>query len=183
MLSIRMIGTAVVGAVAIGLSNVGVQSAQALQFFDFSYSGTGITASGQFTTNDLDPITNRYTITGVTGLRNGSSITGLVPLGTDSSFSYNNELLPNVPFFDFGGVLFNVTGLGNVNLYFDGSVMRDSTLGTGVFSNYNPGREVSLTVTPVPTPALLPGLVGLGIALAKKRQSEQSEQVAETAEM
>jgi hypothetical protein len=183
VLSIRTIGAAVVGAAAIGLSNVGVQSAQALQLFDFSYSGTGITASGQFTTNDLDPITNRYAITGVTGQRNGSLITGPVALGTDPSFIYNNQLLLNAPFFDFGGVLFNVASLGNVNLYFDGSVMRDATRSTGVGSDFNPGREVSLTLTPIPTPALLPGLVGLGIAAMRKRQNKQSEQVAKTAEV
>jgi hypothetical protein len=37
-------------------------------------------------------------------------------------------------------------------------------------------------ITPVPTPALLPGLVGMGIAAWRKRKSEPSELVTETAE-
>lgn len=37
--------------------------------------------------------------------------------------------------------------------------------------------------TPIPTPALLPGLLGMGIAAWRKRKNQESEQVAETAEV
>lgn len=37
--------------------------------------------------------------------------------------------------------------------------------------------------TSIPTPALLPGLLGMGIAAWKKRKGEPAEQVAETAEV
>jgi hypothetical protein len=42
----------------------------------------------------------------------------------------------------------------------------------------------SLSPTSIPTPALLPGLIGMGIAtLRKKRNSDQSQQVAEAIEV
>lgn len=40
-----------------------------------------------------------------------------------------------------------------------------------------------VSATPIPTPALLPGLIGMGVAAWRKRKNEQSEQVAETAEV
>jgi len=34
--------------------------------------------------------------------------------------------------------------------------------------------------TPVPTPALLPGLIGLGVQVARKRKSEANEEVTDS---
>lgn len=49
------------------------------------------------------------------------------------------------------------------------------------------GQELSFSIeddtTPIPTPALLPGLLGMGIAAWRKRKNEESEQVAETVEV
>jgi len=42
--------------------------------------------------------------------------------------------------------------------------------------------NITLATTPIPTPALLPGLFGLGVAALRKRKSEESEvEAAETA--
>jgi hypothetical protein len=41
-----------------------------------------------------------------------------------------------------------------------------------------PGGFFTGTVTAVPTPALLPGLIGIGVAALRKKQGEESEQEA-----
>ncbi len=50
--------------------------------WDWSYSGSGITASGTLLTNDTPDSAGFYQITDVTGTRNGVLITGLQPTGT-----------------------------------------------------------------------------------------------------
>jgi len=62
-------------------------------------------------------------------------------------------------------------------------------LGSGLLTtqlNVSKGKDItsgySITSTAVPTPALLPGLLGLGVAALRKRKSEESEvEAAETA--
>ena len=122
-----------------------VSSAQAATF-DFSYSfpplGTGpnplaVTASGTFTTSAFDG--TEFTITGITGVRNGEAITGLIAPG---GFSGNdNFLFPTSPFLDFNGVSFTVAGagdngLGQVNVFFDvdGYTENSSNVGVGTFT-------------------------------------------------
>jgi hypothetical protein len=58
-----------------------MQTALALNW-NWSYSGSGITASGTFTTNDTPDDNGFYLITGITGTRNGETITGLQATGT-----------------------------------------------------------------------------------------------------
>jgi hypothetical protein len=65
----------------VGLIFGSVQSASAL-IWDWNYSGTGITASGTFITNDIPDNFGYYLMTGITGQRNGDTITGLFPAGS-----------------------------------------------------------------------------------------------------
>ncbi|MCW5314053.1 PEP-CTERM sorting domain-containing protein [Nostoc sp. KVJ3] len=58
-----------------------MESASALSW-NWNYSGTGIAASGTFTTNDTPNDLGFYLISGITGTRNGETITGLQPSGT-----------------------------------------------------------------------------------------------------
>jgi hypothetical protein len=58
------------------------QSAKASLDWNWSYSGTGITASGTFTTNDAPDAAGFFQIVGITGADNGAAITGLQPTGT-----------------------------------------------------------------------------------------------------
>ncbi|MBR8834814.1 MAG: PEP-CTERM sorting domain-containing protein [Stigonema ocellatum SAG 48.90 = DSM 106950] len=58
-----------------------MQAASALSW-NWNYSGTGIAASGTFTTNDTPDDLGFYQISGITGTRNGETITGLQPTGT-----------------------------------------------------------------------------------------------------
>jgi hypothetical protein len=50
--------------------------------WNWNYSGTDITASGTFTTNDIPNNLGFYQISGITGARNGETITGLQAAGT-----------------------------------------------------------------------------------------------------
>ncbi|KYC41639.1 PEP-CTERM sorting domain-containing protein [Scytonema hofmannii PCC 7110] len=58
-----------------------MQAASALTW-NWSYSGTDLEASGTFTTNDTTNDLGFYQISGITGTRNGETITGLQAAGT-----------------------------------------------------------------------------------------------------
>ncbi|MBD2415194.1 PEP-CTERM sorting domain-containing protein [Nostoc calcicola FACHB-389] len=58
-----------------------MQAASALNW-TWNYSGVGITADGTFITNDTPDDLGFYQILGITGTRNGETITGLQPTGT-----------------------------------------------------------------------------------------------------
>lgn len=66
----------------LALSTVSVTTAAASTLWNWSYSGTGITAGGTFTTEDTPDADGGFLITAITGTRNGSSITQLQPAGT-----------------------------------------------------------------------------------------------------
>jgi hypothetical protein len=56
--------------------------ANASILWDWNYSGSGITASGTFTTGDTPDANGAYLITDITGTRNSETITALQPPGT-----------------------------------------------------------------------------------------------------
>ena len=57
-------------------------TALAATLWQWEYSGSGITATGTFTTADQPENNGGYLITGITGARNGTPITGLQAPGT-----------------------------------------------------------------------------------------------------
>jgi hypothetical protein len=58
-----------------------MQTASALTW-NWNYSGTGVEAIGTFTTDNTPDDLGFYQILGITGTRNGETITGLQPVGT-----------------------------------------------------------------------------------------------------
>jgi len=82
-----------------------------------------------------------------------------------------------------GGLIGNYTGTfkdaqGNPFFGSDGSF----TAFNDKFTTNAKGDGYSSSITPIPTPALLPGLLGLGVAALRKRKSEESGvEAAETA--
>jgi hypothetical protein len=151
----------VLGAIAVlccALAFVARSQADAIAF---SYSGDGVAVSGTLLGDNNGNGT--WTITGVTGTYNGIAIAGIVPLGADPSYIYNNLLYypANPLFVDNAGILFNVPGVGDVNLYFDPS------FGYGNITGDLDRGFVTTAVTvefasPTPEPATL-GLLGIGI--------------------
>ncbi len=74
-------------------------AAAATLSWSWNYAGSGITASGNFSTNDTPDALGFYLITGITGMRNGETITGLQPAGTpipgNEPFSVDNLISLN----------------------------------------------------------------------------------------
>jgi hypothetical protein len=141
-------------------------AAQASLLFNFSFSGPGVTANGQFTTNDLSG--GSYLVTGIAGTRNGIAISALIP---PNGFMFNDNLLyPSAPIVDFDGIGYASGGV-NYNIFFE-----------SFFNQYHEAADLSVipissfSVTPAATvlePATL-ALLGLGLtglALTRRRKS------------
>jgi hypothetical protein len=155
--------------VAAGL--LSATSASAVVTWNFSYTAPGLTASGSFTTagNALVP----EDILSITGLRNGVAITGLVPLGDDPDFSYDNQFTVGSPNFTSDGLVYSLANGQNINVYFFAGTYTDLY----VIANTTP-VETNITWNvvraPVPEPAtVLSMLAGLGLMGAFVRRRSQ----------
>jgi hypothetical protein len=144
-------------------ATVGMASSHATPItWNFSFSGTGVSAAGTFTT-DSQPASGSYLITALDGLRNGAVMSLLAANGYASN---DNLLLANSPYFDLGGLSYKV-GSDSFNLYSDASVVHECStqLATGCGGRISRDPVMSLSVTRqnnVPEPASL-ALVGLGL--------------------
>ncbi|MCC5622563.1 PEP-CTERM sorting domain-containing protein [Nostoc sp. CHAB 5715] len=177
---VKKLGIAIASAV-IGITSVGTSSAaQAVQLFDFQYSfpsyeanGTGIWANGIFTTTDLDPIKNNYTITGITGTRTIQGITEtIIGLLSPGTYGINDNLLnASTPLLTQNGFAYLVSGSGedgngNVNVFYSSFNEGYSELSSDV--DY--GR-FSVVPRPVPEPYTVGGsLAALGFGWWTKRK-------------
>jgi hypothetical protein len=136
---------------------LGATSANA-DSFNFSISGTGISASGTFTTNSL--LSGSYLITGISGTQDGMAMTLIAPNGFDAN---DNLLFATAPQVDFEGVSFLAGGIA-YNLYYNsiaccgGPVAYFETTVPGVL-----GPQVTFSAAPAPEPASLL-LLGVGFA-------------------
>ncbi|MBL8306327.1 MAG: PEP-CTERM sorting domain-containing protein [Rubrivivax sp.] len=145
-------------AATLGLAALG--SAHADQTWFWSYTGSGVNASGTFTT--AGPALVFEDVLSITGSRNGQPILGLVPLDTDPDFIYDNQFSSVGDHFTDGGLLMAFGGgLPNVNLYFFNGSYTDLFIdGAG-----DPiETAVNFSVSAVPEPATgLAWLAGLGL--------------------
>ncbi|MEJ6480770.1 PEP-CTERM sorting domain-containing protein [Nostoc punctiforme UO1] len=176
---VAKLGNAAASAV-IGITVVSVSSAaQAVQLFDFQYSfpsyegNSTISASGILTTDDLDPIKNNYTITGITGTRTAQGITETI-IGLLSPFTYginDNLLNASTPLLTQNGFSYMVSGTGedgngNVNVFYSSFDEGYSELSSNV--DYG---SFSVISRPVPEPYTVSGsLLALGFGWWTKRK-------------
>lgn len=143
-------------------------AAQAVTVWAFSYSGPGIVASGTFTTAGAalapEPILS------ISGLRNGVAITGLVGLGGDPNFSYDNLFTIAQPNFSDGGVLFSqAVGGFNTNVYFFNNTYNEVFVDDDLNVFDTP---IAWSVAVVPEPAtVLTMLAGLGLLCVATRKA------------
>ncbi|MDZ8134276.1 MAG: PEP-CTERM sorting domain-containing protein [Nostoc sp. DedQUE04] len=127
----------------------GTMPAASALSWSWNYSGTGIEANGTFTTNDTPNDLGFYLITGITGTRNGETITSLQPAGTP------------IP----GNEPFNVDNLISLNTQqLTGDGFGYSTSG----GNYSSPFFASFLPTPgylevFSAPPLIPGFENLGL--------------------
>ena len=81
----------VINSAVAGIISSIASPAQAI-VWKWSYEGTGVTASGTLTTTDNHTTNGFYTISGITGQRNGYTITGLVPARSgNGNIWWNND--------------------------------------------------------------------------------------------
>ncbi len=154
-------------ASALGLSSLGMTTAALAEEWAFTYSGDGVSASGTFTT--AGAALTAEDILGISGLRNGLAITGLVPVGEDANFLYDNQFTIGEPNFTDGGMLFSVGGgQPNTNVYFfEGAYFEVYVDGLSAIET-----PISWSVTAVPEPAtVLSMLAGLGLMGAYMRRA------------
>lgn len=162
------------GAAAVALT-LAASSAHADTVWNFSYSGSGVSASGQFDTlgNGATPTELQW----MTGTYSDGTTTGsitLIPAPAASGYStspsglyvYDN-LFGGAGQFDYGGLLFAVDG-HEVNLYLDPSY------GIANLTTYASQEltAVTFSATAVPEPGpislLLAGVAALGFVGRRK---------------
>ena len=168
-----------------GFTNL-VQAAE----FNYSYSGKGVEASGVLTTTDSRDANGYLTITGISGQRNGATITALLPPGSFPNdvppFGVPNDNLfsPTQPFLSFNGFSYLVgVQPENVFYYQDAGQYAETDDPNGAPVNYRLLNKFD--IQPVPEPD---GLGGLSVAflgsmwlLKKKLTPSAKHQPAEKA--
>ncbi|MBH8565742.1 PEP-CTERM sorting domain-containing protein [Nostoc sp. CENA67] len=176
-----------------------MQTASALNW-NWNYSGTGITASGTFITNDTPNDEGFYQITGITGTRNGETITGLQTTGTpipgNEPFNVDNLISLNSQQLTGDGFGYSTSG-GNYSSPFFASFLPTPGY-LEVFSappfiegyqNFGPEDSESLisfsaTIVNVPEPTsslslLALATLGAGSALKRNNQSKLTQKKLE----
>jgi hypothetical protein len=154
-----------------------VQHAAASLLWSWSYTGQGIAATGTFTTDDVADSNGFYQITGLTGSRNGSVITGLQATGTsipgNEPFAVDNLVSLGAQQLTGDGFGFSTADGGYSNPFYADWL---SPAGYLDFTVPTPGQytedQVAFSANVIPEPqslALL--LAGLGaMSLARRRR-------------
>ena len=148
-------------------------TAHADTLWDFTYSGSGVSASGSFVTvgdgstpSLVESMSGTYSDGTTTGAITLIPIPGVPTYAPDGRYIADN-LFGGTPQIDTWGLLFNA-GTQEVNLYLDSSGLLSTTLynGSYVFSN------VQFNATAVPEPGsvamLLAGLGALSFVSRRK---------------
>jgi hypothetical protein len=152
-----------------------IQRAEAT-LWNWSYTGDGFAASGTITTSDTPNADGFFSITGISGSRNGEAIVGLQPNGTavpgNEGFPVDNLLKPETPEITSSGFGYQLADGTFGNVFFADFLSPQTYL--EFFSDPALGTHTELPITfsaRVPEPAgLLPMLVGLfGLSVVLRR--------------
>jgi hypothetical protein len=146
-----------------------VRPAEASLLWNWSYSGTGVSASGTFTTNDAPDKAGFYQIVGITGTDNGVTISGLQPTGTaipgNEPYAVDNLVSAAEPHLTTHGFGFSLANGNYANPFYKGSIYYEYLSVPPYVNGAGPERPVSFSAAIVPEPSaaslMLAGLVGL----------------------
>lgn len=167
--------------------------------FDFLFDGSVAADPGTAGELEIQSKTGSFFSSGITEGSGGARIKDIatvtagggyvIPPTSDfiSNLVYGGESL-SFDLTSLTGFTFNPPGLGALNGFSFSGKFRTASgaiLGNGslnaIFSidtlTGNTSWAASLTATPIPTPALLPGLLGLGLGVLRKRKAEAEETV------
>lgn len=168
-----------------GLIFGGARSASAALLWNWSYSGSGINASGTFTTENTPDSDGFYLMTAITGTRNGQAIIGLQPTGTpipgNEPFVVDNLIRLGFPQLTGDGFGYQIADGSYVSPFFADFLSTPTYLEVFSaepfifgFENLGPEDselEISFSATLVPEPSSVLGLLaltGLGMAMGKR---------------
>jgi hypothetical protein len=155
--------------------------------WQFAYSGTGVSASGELFAL-ATPVSGHYQIVGLSGLRNGAAMNALFPAGTYSASGggiliSDNFLFPSNPFLDTGGFTFHA-GSDRYNVYNTGGIYYDlAGADCGGATCGQPGHlgtPVSFSISQVPEPGSLAlmGVAALAMLSVGTRERKKTENTA-----
>src|SRR4051794_35224529 len=133
--------------------------------WNWNYSGPGISAQGTFTTVDTPDGAGFYLITGITGVRNGQTISGLQPVGTPISgnepFDVDNLVRSGTSQLTKNGFGFSISGGTYANPFFADFLSPRVYLeffssppfsNSGITGPEDSELEIQFSATPVPEP-------------------------------
>jgi hypothetical protein len=156
-------------AIAAAILLMHVRPAEALLLWNWSYGGTGVSASGTFTTNDMPDEAGFYQIVGIAGADNGVTITGLQPTGTaipgNEPYAVDNLVSAAQPHLTKHGFGFSLTNGNYANPFYNGSIYYEYLSLPPYTNGAGPERPVSFSAVIVPEPSaaslMFAGLVSL----------------------
>lgn len=172
-----------------------MQTASALDW-NWNYSGTAIEANGTFTTNDTPNELGYYLISGITGIRNGETITGLQPVGNpipgNEPFNVDNLISLNSQQLTGDGFGYSTSGGNFVSPFFASFLPTPGYLEVFSAPPLTPGFEnlgtedselpirFSATIISVPEPTSIVSLLALGtfsthLVLKRKKLSKLTD--------
>lgn len=141
------------------------EPADASLLWDWSYSGPGISAQGTFITGDTPDGLGFYLITGITGVRNGETITGLQAVGTpipgNEPFAVDNLVRAGTIQLTSHGFGYSTSGGNYANPFFADFLSPPVYLefystppfsGPGSAGPDDTELEIQFSATPVPEP-------------------------------
>ncbi len=171
-------------ALALCIAIASSAPAHASLLWNWSYSGSGISANGTLTTADTADAQGFYQIIGISGSRNGQTITGLQPTGTpipgNEPFAVDNLISVSGPQLTGNGFGYSLADGTFANPFFADFLSPASQLEFFSAPPFTPGigpedseLPVRFTAT-IPEPAtaflVLTGIVGL-VAVSRSRMA------------
>jgi len=166
-------------AVALATAALAPTSQVQAATWSWDYIAAGISAGGTFTTTDTPGADGFYTITAITGLRNGVAITGLQPAGSaipgNDPYAVDNLVSISGPQLTWNGFGYALADGSWANPFSDGSTAWEYLSVPPYPEGVGQEVAVAFSAVPVPEPAagllMLLGVAGITAASRRHRHS------------